>query len=295
MRNKTIWIVLFLFLSSTCFGSVDFDGASDYIISDANVVDFGTNDFSIAFWGKFGTDVTTWRHIFSNKDDFGASHVRIRVDRTGGTLDILVESTSVDSMNSTITVNDNVWRHYVLVRTTGNFPAIVARLYINGVLDNTDQGSVAWNGDLGTDDFFWLGTDGANIGTSELDGIITDFAVWTSQLTAGEVSLLYNSKVKRMPLQIQPSSLVWYMPLDDVAEGTGINGSVFSDMSSNKKDATGVEASGTTGGKAEEILSYHPFAIIVTRDAGVAPSAGQVIMIMSKIINFFKSLIAIIS
>ena len=62
--------------------------------------------------------------------------------------------------------------------------------------------------------------------------------------------------MKGLPLQIAPSSLIFYMPLDDVAHGVGINTASFSDRSGNKHDGTGVDADGDSKAYGEEILSY---------------------------------------
>ena len=50
--------------------------------------------------------------------------------------------------------------------------------------------------------------------TSFFGGCMSDLAIWTNTLSAGEIFKLAKSKVKYMPLQIQPATLLFYWPMD---------------------------------------------------------------------------------
>ena len=71
-----------------------------------------------------------------------------------------------------------------------------------------------------------------------------------------QINLLAKCKVKRMPLQIRPANLQGYWALDDLADGAGINGQSFQDMSGNGNTGQGVDADEDSIAKAEEVLSY---------------------------------------
>ena len=59
-----------------------------------------------------------------------------------------------------------------------------------------------------------------------------------------------------MPLQIQPSNLQYYLPLDDHSEGTALGALTFKDRSSNGYDATDTDGDGDSVCKSEEFLTY---------------------------------------
>ena len=73
-----------------------------------------------------------------------------------------------------------------------------------------------------------------------------------------EIDLLAKSKVKGIPLQIQPSSLKLYLPLDDFADNTALDTTVdgYVDRSGNGNHGQGVDADGDSTNTAESVLSY---------------------------------------
>lgn len=137
----------------------------------------------------------------------------------------------------------NQWQHFVFTFDNGN-----AVFYKNGIFLASKTGMtnpIAWTG-------FQIGL--TNIHT--VNGTINELACWDVALSLPEISLLVNSKVKRLPLQIRPSNLKLYLPLDEVADGVSINGQTFKDLSGNGHDGTGADAGGESRGEAEEVLSY---------------------------------------
>jgi len=89
------------------------------------------------------------------------------------------------------------------------------------------------------------------------DDLIEEIAIWNTKLSDDEVALLYSSKLKRMPLQIQPANLKLYLPLDDHTAGTALNTTVFKDLSGNGNDGTGTDADADSSTTAE-VLNYPP-------------------------------------
>ena len=91
-----------------------------------------------------------------------------------------------------------------------------------------------------------------------LDMDASDVALWSSVLTANEVAQLAKSKGKRMPLQISPSTLLVYLPLDEEEDGTSADGDTFRDLSNNGLSCTGSDGANNTGltAVAETVLTY---------------------------------------
>lgn len=87
------------------------------------------------------------------------------------------------------------------------------------------------------------------------DGPIGEVAEWSStSLTAQDHLNLEKSGVKRMALQIQPSSLKVYLPMDECGDGaTCSTASMFRDMSGNGFHGS---PAGSPVGAAESTMSY---------------------------------------
>lgn len=156
----------------------------------------------------------------------------------------------------------NQWMHIAFV--ISNAGPYVA-FYINGVL----QTGGSWTAGTGTD-VAYIG-DGCEIGgfhnSQFFAGQIADFSLWSNRtLTSMEVFNLARSRVKRISLQIQPSSVI-YLPLDQFhidQNGEGTNN--FINLST-RISASGIRRligfTGESGGNAppstgEQVQSYPP-------------------------------------
>lgn len=91
-------------------------------------------------------------------------------------------------------------------------------------------------------------------------GYYSEVAVWSSILTAGELDLLYRSKVKRMALQISPSTLMVYLPLDGVPLGIAASTLIkqFPNYRVFGQSAIAVGTTTVPRGFGERICSYPP-------------------------------------
>jgi hypothetical protein len=83
-------------------------------------------------------------------------------------------------------------------------------------------------------------------------------AVWNVALTSTELSLLFNSKIKGMPLQIRPSNLVLYHSMDEGFIGASADTDTLQDLSGNNNDGNPDNGANNTGMSwvGETILSY---------------------------------------
>ena len=78
-------------------------------------------------------------------------------------------------------------------------------------------------------------------------------AIWRAVLTPTEIALLAKSRVKGIPLQIQPSNLKAYWPLDEFADGATASGAgSIKDLSGNGNHGT---PSNGPFGRPEFVLS----------------------------------------
>lgn len=145
-------------------------------------------------------------------------------------------------------LNTNQWYHFLGYGTVNE---------VHFFIDGVEQNAVApggYGGDINYPDAveFEIG----RYATAEIDAKVEEFAFWNVALSAAEILLLAKSFKKRMPLQIQTSNLMLYLPFDDA--NIGITFPEAKDLSGNDRHAT--PANDPTG--AEGILSY-PSQIIV--------------------------------
>lgn len=108
------------------------------------------------------------------------------------------------TVTGTTSIVTGTWYH--VAATAKNMGQL--RLYVNGRSEGTPAGvNFLWGG--GND--WWIG---ASAGFSDLNGELAELCLWYKELTAAEVAQLA-VPLRRIPLQIQPSSLLLYMPMDD--------------------------------------------------------------------------------
>ena len=178
--------------------SIELDGIDDFVtfgdISDIENI----NTLSIGFWFKYNSISTSADGLIS-KDD---------ATRVDGNWYIALQSNQVrfflktangqDALNST-TLSTGTWYHTLCVWDGSNM-----KIYINGTLNNSISVTNA-TGTLGSTN------DGVRIGrrvNERLDGSIDEVAIWNSELSASDVTTIYNSGVPNDISSLSP--LHWW-------------------------------------------------------------------------------------
>lgn len=255
---KNITLLLLLLLNfSICFAGVDFtDGVANdggYItVSDSSSLDIDGEAFSFSVWIKPNFTETLTRHTYIF-DKMAASSSAYRFLFNANIYDFRFRLDTADGVvncNTTdLSWTANTWHHLA-----GTYDGSQMEIFWDGTSENTanQTGNVTTNNDI-----FTIGVRNNATG-GFFNGQINELAIWEGTLTSQDIANLYNSKVKRMPLQIQPANLRAYWSLDDVADEADAVGATFMDMSGNGNTGTGAQSQSGYGltGKAEEILSY---------------------------------------
>lgn len=255
-------LIFFLLFATPAWGYISLNDAPDYI---QDIDGSGIDENGVISWHLFirSSSTTDWQRILQFIDvaegfqvvwrtNGNAGYIGMGISNADGTTGNWGNATNQRKQGSCGT---NTWccvQGTMTASDEGNRDLSVAR--INKV-DLSDAGGIAYS--QGTDvGEVWIGlrTDG-NAGFS---GDINEVAIWQAALTTTEFDLLCDSKIKGMPLQIQPSNLKVYFPLDDYGDGSALDTSVngYRDISGNDKHGTGFDADGDSTNKAEEILSY---------------------------------------
>lgn len=250
MRSIAISALCLTLFNPSGFCGVDFDGDADQINCPSTAYNV-IGDLTLSAWinpDDFGA--SNFGRIIDNRDVSEAEGYAFFLNNSSATAAIvaIVDATNTTSSNSVITLN--VWQH---VAFTFNDSSNLKTLYVNGidVGNNTSAATLSANATLTK-----IGNREDNL--REFDGGITEVAIWGAELTQDEITLLASSMVKRMPLQIQPSSLKGYLPLDDYADATVLNTDAdgYKDISGNSAHCQGIDADNDSINIAEEVLSY---------------------------------------
>lgn len=267
MRLLLILVLNFVLLVCPCFGGVDLNGADDdYIeVTDHASFNMGTSDFSVSIWVK--TSMSTFGNIVCHGDTVASNVACSGNDADEGwalrmsgavagapSFYIADSDVGIIAADASTTVNDGGWHNIIITYDrNGN-----ANIYVDGgsAEATTDISGQALSIDAGGN--LTIGKRDRNTSSeSPFAGSVNEFALWKGVLlTAHERSLLAKSYVKNTPLQVQPASLVLYLPLDDRNGGTGINADNYRDLSGNSNDGTGNDSDNDSFNLSEEELTY---------------------------------------
>lgn len=154
---------------------------------------------------------------------------------------------------STSTLTLGTWFH-----VAGSTDGTNIRVYVNGALEATTLAGTSFNAWATGPRFNMLGIDAfANVWVAA-SATIEEVAYWSVKLSDNEVAQLASSRLRRIPLQIQPLSLAGYYPIDDYEDGAAGNGKIFLDYSGNGRHGTGDDGQNNTGltVNAGSVLSY---------------------------------------
>ena len=173
-------------------GCLDFDGSGDYVVvSDpaSGVLDFGTNDFSVATWvysDGYANSGSVWNALFSKGTLVGspAPFYGLFINSTNNVY-FMVNDDGYYA-NSTFAIN-GAWHHVVGVREGDNL-----ELYIDG--DLNDSGSTT--GSVSSGSGFYMGEDDGNT-NRYFDGKLDDVRIYNYALAPSQIKELYNGGLIR--------------------------------------------------------------------------------------------------
>jgi len=202
--------------------SVDLDGSNDYVgVSASSDFSFGTSDFSFSTW--FNLDlISGYRAIVDFRQSNGNTLPSLFNSPTSG-WKLYVWSGSSKVLNYDTTLTTGQWYHAVYTRsgTTGT-------LYLDGtsVATGTDNFNYSLNGAPR-----W-GGPAPGVSAGYLNGKIDEGSVFSSALSASDISGMYNSGA---PTDISSLSPVGWWRMGDNDGGTG---TTVTDQGSGGNDGT---------------------------------------------------------
>lgn len=259
--NKLIICLIILASSfSLCFAGVEFDDVDDSLcLENANQTGLPlANPLSITAW-QYPTSVT------------GTQAIMAYNDRTGGGAGFAFFNVGDESRYTAASIKDYLTTTFTIVLNEWQFTAVSidsahdATLYhfrpstntwtIETVTHTADMNAPPTTSDLMIGANNNVLSNSCSTLTTFFKGIISDVAIYTTNLSQAQIETIGYSRIKRMPLQISSVSILFL--LDDKPDGTAVDGLTFRDII-NGKVLTGDNGANNTGltAKAEEFLTY---------------------------------------
>lgn len=209
--------ILSLSLSLTAWAGIDFNGSDDRLqVPDSSDFSFGDGSddspFSVSCWFKFTASSAAQALIAKYYSASREWYVYINSAEQLMFLCYDEVNNKYIARRYTAILDAATW-YQVVCTYDGTSASSGMNIYLNGVV--VDDLSVDNLPYTAMSDVTTPLTIGSAQAQSFYDGEITEVAVWDVELSATEAAILGKSKVKRMPLQIRPSNLVAYYPMDD--------------------------------------------------------------------------------
>lgn len=174
--------------------SIDFDGVDDYTegASEFNSLD-GATQATWMFW--FKTQATTLQYIISQWDalDNADRNLRVEITPSSTRVDIYLGQNIAFRSTST-TINTGTWYHGVVTYNASNTGNQRVKFYLNG----SSQSNIGFSGPTSMQA---NPTSPLTVGKrtaynfNEFSGNIDEVAIFSDELTSGEVTTYYNSGV----------------------------------------------------------------------------------------------------
>lgn len=209
MLKKLLFLIFSLSFSFPAWAGIDCVEANRGTTN--STLDLPNTSVTVSLWVNL--DSTSESGAFINFGDYNTP--------SGDGYTIGVGATTMDDSGNNIIMlfndvrwidtNDNIgtgWHHLAFTLNASGYPEI----FLDGTSVYSDTTGQARNPDPRYDLCGFLTSTPDD---RFVDAEINEIAVWSTILTSREISQLALSRVKRMPYQIQPSSLELYLPTDN--------------------------------------------------------------------------------
>ncbi len=262
--NRNLFFISFLFIIliiTNSYAGVDFDTTDDRLTCGNNSSILTENGaMSIALWifPRIGGNVNA-RIVGRGLSNLGRELRFTWKDINTLNFSVNTSGTTLDREASDNSLTLNVWQH-IGMTWDGSLTAANVKFYVNGIETSykTTQDGTGTPNDNSADDIYIGNRNLTPEPDRGIDSIMSDIVIWGAVNTSDNMLQLASSKVKRIPLQVNPSNLQAYWALDDEPDGTSVDGNTFIDLTGNGNTCTGNNGANNTGllAKAEEVLTY---------------------------------------
>lgn len=219
--------------------ALDFDGVNDYVTFDGFAGTLSNNDaWTACGYIKTNADIRgTW---FSAHTSTGGNVIRVGTESGADGLfyaDVITGDVQIGDFD----FKDNKWHFVALSRVQGANGAIVT-LFVDGVQSGTQATGINW--DSATQ--FSLGQEYDGTGKTDFwNGLLANFKIFNTALTAAQVADLYNNPEKVVPTGVDNTALKLWLPMMEGAGTKCLDGASL--HTATERVENGDFSNGTTG------------------------------------------------
>jgi hypothetical protein len=168
-----------------------FDGVNDYVDFGNNFNFERTDPFSFSFW-VYLNSASGNQTIYSKQATTSSTGTRINFN--AGRLELYLVNTQTTNqiraqINSSGIIGAAAWKHCVITYN-GSSDANGVKFYIDNILYATSATTNNLTATIITTDNVKIGVTGTS---NYLNGALDEFSIWNKELSAAEVSSIYNS------------------------------------------------------------------------------------------------------
>lgn len=252
-------ILILLLSCSSGFSAILMDGAFDFFQrTDRDGLSF-TNAITISIWASKSAALGASAELFSkgrvNNGNVALYHIR----NSSGKWEFYFaapDGTFHQFTTSSTFTETNVLHHLVYTAQYGNSNS--AQFYVDG-----EKVSGVWTANP-VDTAGLNNTEpnrmGVSYAASFWAGSVAEVSLWSTNLPHSKIKAIYTSHIKMISLQMQPSALVFYLPMDEGHEYQARpNGLLVRDMSGLNNHFSPANPLSVTGREyTERRNSYQP-------------------------------------
>lgn len=216
--------------------SFEFDGTDDYVDCGNDSSLQITGELSLSAWVKVSTSTSGANAIIA-KDNLGSRCFDLFAIGSAGTPRLLIwNSNSAYGVNATTDIKDNSWHHVVGVFSPSNS----LKIYVDGVLEGTNSTSVPSSIDNDSVNV----TIGGILSSSTIFfsylGNIDEVSLFNTELSASDVTTIYNSGVPNNLNDLSTPPLSWWRMGDKATYSNpgGVGNWTLVDQGSGGNDGT---------------------------------------------------------
>jgi len=205
--------------------SVEFDGGNDSMdVSSTSDFAFGSSGFSISFWLNGSSNNTTGFgvNIFDMRSIVGGSQPSLWIETKGANSLVKYYAFGSYRVSTTATLDAGTWYHVVITNDGST-----SKIYLDGNTTPIGTGSDPTNYVAAP-----LRVGGYHGNNYYFDGLIDEFSIFSSELSASDVSNIYSSGV---PDNLSSYSPIGWWRMGDNDNGTG---TTITDQGSGGNDGT---------------------------------------------------------
>ena len=250
--------------------AMNFDGVDDYILPGF-LNSFITNDVTVSIWVNYTTLPSGFDGSFIGSQSYTSG---LGMVARAGQIRFFIENYTSNYVENTVSLSINKWYHFC-----GTWNGSTIELFVDGVSQGTD----AYSGSITTSNQLEIGRVFNN--SYNIDGKLSNMAIWNTGLTPAEVREIYNEGLPSNLNTFSGTAPVSWWQLGENSSyaggwtfademSTGNNGIGYGLNETSLTNGVGTTANGVSSGMSEgNLVGDAPYSTANAVSSGMAVTA----------------------